>query len=165
MPDDERDAGGARRVDHAEAFRDRQRHGLFAEDMPASRRRGAHVLDVILMWRRDVDDLDARIGAHILNAFVGPAGEILLEPRARFRPRIGAGDDLDALVHDERRHHERKGAAEASDAHAEFSLSHGRRLVSDVDDDFATAPAGDADHDIRGVLAGRQHEIAVIHIP
>ena len=63
VPDDEHDIRGLRRVDHRAAFGERNRHRLFDQHMLSARRREAHMLGMMLMRCRDIDDLDVRIGA------------------------------------------------------------------------------------------------------
>jgi hypothetical protein len=98
MANDKADARIVSRLNHCHAFGDRQRHRLFAQDVAPCRRSRRNILDVVLMRRRNVDDLHARISAHVLDAMIGAAREVLLKLSPRFWAWIGPCDDFDALV-------------------------------------------------------------------
>jgi len=127
MPDDEMAPGGARRIDHRAALRQRERHRLFHQGVLAGGEGEAGVPGMELVRRRDVNGLHRGLGAQLLHACVGAAAEVALELRARFGTWIGGGDELDALVGRERRRHQRERTTEPCNAEAD--CRHGWRGV------------------------------------
>ena len=88
----------ARRIDHGGAILERERHRLLDQHVLAVLRGENRVARVMLMRRRDIDDLDRRIGAKVFDRFVGPGRKILRKAAARLGARVGRGDQLDARI-------------------------------------------------------------------
>ena len=78
------------------------------------------VTGVMLVRRRDVDDLDRRIGAKVFDRLVGPGRKILRKAAARLGSRISRGDQFDARIAERRQHHAER-TAEACNADAQSS--------------------------------------------
>ena len=108
-------AGAMRRRDHRAAFIERQRHRLLDQEMLAVPGGEHRVADVILMRGRDIDRLDPRVGAQLLDRGIARGGEI----RGKARPGLGAGirrrHQRHARIGGKGRQHQGKGAAEAGD--------------------------------------------------
>ena len=73
------------------------------------------------MRRRDIDDLDPRVGAQRLHGGKYTSLVFLPEAPARLGSRVGAGDDLDARIA-EGRGGDGEGAAQAG--YADFQFFH-----------------------------------------
>ena len=73
VPDDELHARLARRRDHRAAFVERDRDRLLDQHMLAVRGRGGDMPGMNLVRRGDIDRLDVRIGAQLLDRVVGRA--------------------------------------------------------------------------------------------
>ena len=84
--------GGA---DHRVAIIQRQRHRLIGDYLLAVLRSDDGVFGVQRIGREDVDGVDVRSLAQLLDAGIGPAAVAAGERIARFRARVGRGDELD----------------------------------------------------------------------
>ena len=124
VADHQHDPGLLRRLDHRAAFGNRNRHRLFDQHMFSALGRELHMRGMMLVRRRDIDDLDIRIGAEFFDGRVSPRAELGCEQRSSFRQRIGAGDQTNARVIRERRHHDGESAAQTRDTHPQLPRAH-----------------------------------------
>ena len=99
--------------------------------MLAGRRGQRRVRRMELVRRRDIDRIDFSVRAQLLERCKGGRGKLLGKSPARFRARIGRGDQRHALILPEGRQHHHEGAAEPGHAEAEplalCRISHGGR--------------------------------------
>ena len=126
-------AGRGRGIDHGAAFGDGHGKRLLNKHVLSVGGCGADVRGMKLMRGRDVDRLDLGVGTKFFDRAVGARAKILGEFFARFAPRIGGRDELDARVETEGRQHDGEGPAKAGDAEAYFARrggAHQRSIVS-----------------------------------
>ncbi len=122
VPDNEMDTRRTCGRDHPGAIVERNRHRLFDQHVLAIARRKDRMRGVKLMRRRNVDDLDIRIGAKLLDRVVGPGGKILREAPPRFGSRISRANQRNTRVGRECRQHHGERAAEPRDADAQLPV-------------------------------------------
>ena len=116
VADDEMHLVALDRRDDGVAVRERQRHRLFQDDVLAVLGRHDGVRRVELVRRRDVDDLDRRVGGELLHVGVGRGIEVAGEGLARAGMRIGGGAQRIAGVGRRGVDHDRPGHAETADS-------------------------------------------------
>ena len=126
VSDDQMNLRGRRGIDHGAAFGERHRQRLFHQHVLAGTRRHADMRGVELMRGRDIDRLDACVGAKRPRprrkcSRIEVGGEFCRAlRRADRRPR-----QLDPRIEAEGRQHDGEGAAEAGDAEAQFASRRG----------------------------------------
>ena len=120
VTDDQVNAGRLRRFDHGTAFLERDRHRLLDQQMLAMRGGKAGLPGVELVRGRDVHDVDGGVFTEFTDRGEAFCLKISFEFRARLRPRIGGGDELDAGVARQRGQHQRERAPEPGYPDAEF---------------------------------------------
>ena len=133
MADDQVNAGLTRRIGHGGAILERERHRLFDQHVLAMLGSENRVARVMLMRRRDVNDLDRRIGAKVFDRFVGPGRKILRKAAARLCARVSRGDQLDARIAKRRQHHAERTPqtrnADAQSSHGSPNSTRPRVLI------------------------------------
>ena len=158
-------AGLLRRLDHALAFGERERHRLFDQHVlagaPPRARRARRASGAASRCRppRRRDRRTALRPSH-RPARRNPAAKLL----ARLGARIGGGDQSHARIARERRQHQREGAAEAGDADAQLAVAQGPRLAHRSITSSSRLRARHADHDVVGLLVLGQHEVAMVRL-
>ena len=123
MTDDEMNFRSARRRDNRRAIRERQRQGLFDQQVFAVAGREQRMLRMKLMWRCNIDRVDSGIGAEFLGRGVGFAAKIRDKALPRRLPRVGGGHHGHATVAGKRRQHQAEGPAETDNAQFDGAIA------------------------------------------
>ncbi len=123
VADNQMDLLALDRGDDGVAIGERQRHRLFQNNVLAMFGREDRVRRMELMRRRDINDLDRRIGAQSADVIIDAGIEIAGERRPRDRMRIGRRTQRVTAVGRRCLHHHRAGHAEPGDTEAD-----GRRI-------------------------------------
>ena len=76
------------------------------------------VRGVMLMWRSDVDHLDAFVGAKLVDRRVHSRAEVRGEAPGRVGARVCRGNQLEARIRGQGREHQRERAPQTGDADA-----------------------------------------------
>src|SRR5580658_9842499 len=111
MSDNEMNAGRFCGIDHGAAVRDRDRERLLDKHVLSGRCRRADMRCMKLMGCCDVDRFDLGVGTELLDSSVNARAKILGKFVARFAPRIGGCEELDAWIEAEGRKHDGEGPA------------------------------------------------------
>ena len=130
VTDDHAHAGAIHGVVHRAAFGERDGHRLLDQYVLSLRRRRRDVRGVQTVRCGDIDDVDRGVGAQRFDAVVRPRAELGRKARRRLLPRIRSGDQANARIGDEGRHHQREGAAEPGHADVEAAWAHRASTLS-----------------------------------
>ncbi len=132
VADHEIDACLLDRGDDGVAVGERERHGLFKDDVLSGRGGEARVLGMKLVRRRDVDRIDRGVIAQAANILVDLGIEVAGECRARRGLGLRGGNNAEALVARRCVHHDGARHAEADDAEADSFFSTRRVVVHQI---------------------------------